>query len=146
MKACVDREIQTNVLNEATLVIIGYRVSFYERFLNPNATTGRCEMTDLKTEFQSFEHWDTSPNPKFDVHLRHEYCPEQRMLTKNANSPVLALDPYPLYPAKQYYETNTLNKPTPDARRTRIQEQDSQQTKGRLLKVSIIQNSISNLI
>ena len=68
-------------------------------------------MTDLKTEFQSSANWDTTTSPHYDVYLRHEYCPEQRILTKNSNSPVLAVDPYPLYPAQQYYETNTLDKP-----------------------------------
>ena len=67
-------------------------------------------MTNFKTEFQSFSNWDTEINPQFSVHLRHEYCPEQRILTKNSNSPVLAVDPFPLYPAKEYYETNTLDK------------------------------------
>ena len=95
------------------------------RFLNPNGTAGRCEITDLKTEFKKFSNWDTTPNPGFDVHLRHDYCPEQRILTKNRNSPVLAVDPYPLYPDKRYYETNTLDKgtqpPAPVARQGQVQ-------------------------
>jgi len=95
-------------------------------FPSTDAREGNCEMTNFKTEFQSFSNWDTEINPQFSVHLRHEYCPEQRILTKNSNSPVLAVDPFPLYPAKKYYETNTLDKQNiPEA--TRRRDYDTQE-------------------
>ena len=73
-------------------------------FLGEDRTNGRCEMTDLNTEFNSFTSWDTSVSTRFNVYIRHSYCPEARVLSTSV-SPVLATETFPLdlYPAPAYY-------------------------------------------
>ena len=69
------------------------------RFLGEDRTNGRCEMTDLTTEFSSFSSWDTSVSSMFNVYIRLSYCPQPGQLHRQrilSSSPVLASQPFPL--------------------------------------------------
>ena len=81
---------------QVTLTVVIMRVV---RFLGENRTNGRCEITDLPTEFSSFTSWDTSVSSLFNVYIRHSYCPQPVQLHRErilSSSPVLASQPYPL--------------------------------------------------